>query len=142
MAEEQAEKRKKFGNRFLTSDDDVFKHNAWDNVQWDEEQLRLAAERVAVNSASLVDEQARVDYDQKASEYWDRFYSAHQREFFKDRHWLFTEFEELTANSDRVALEPSVVGEDSYPGAPCRFKIFEIGCGVGNTIVPVLQLNL
>lgn len=70
--------------------------------------------------------------------------------FFKDRHWLFTEFPELApnaANIERVFPEQSTAqpGEsttrscDEEPSA--NRKIFEIGCGVGNTIIPILKYS-
>lgn len=52
---------------------------------------------------------------------WNRFYDIHENKFFKDRQWLFTEFPELLFSN------------------PTR--LFEVGCGVGNCIFPILRTN-
>ena len=38
---ENGDKRPQFGARYLTEDQDVYKHNAWDDVEWDEEQEKV-----------------------------------------------------------------------------------------------------
>lgn len=49
--------RPQFGNRLLTEDSDVFAHNAWDNVDWDEEMEQQAQDSVDKNSAGKLDEE-------------------------------------------------------------------------------------
>ncbi|KAJ9067132.1 hypothetical protein DSO57_1002618 [Entomophthora muscae] len=64
-------------------------------------------------------------FKKEASKNWDLFYKRNTTNFFKDRHWINREFTELN--------------ESLNEGIP---KVgFEIGCGVGNFIFPVLKEN-
>ena len=93
--ESPASSRPQFGGRFLTSESEVFQHNAWDNVTWGEEQEKEAQEAVLASSRTRVEEGRAEELETKAGEYWDKFYSVHQNRFFKERNWLFTEFPDL-----------------------------------------------
>lgn len=110
-----------------------------DNVEWDEEQRKLADEKVAANSRVTMSEEEKNAYENNAAGHWDSFYTTHQREFFKDRHWLFTEFSELLASDVNQFVESD---QSERKSERSTFKIFEIGCGVGNTIFPILEMNL
>jgi len=151
------EKRKQFGSRFLTEERNVFEHNAWDDVVWDEEQEREAQDKVAKNTTTLMGEEESTKLETCADVYWNDFYGVHQNRFFKDRHWLFTEFPELEDKSyEAAALESPARSSDvpeqrsggvvrdaeSYPGERSQRRIFEVGCGVGNTVLPVLRTNV
>lgn len=70
-----------------------------DNVEWDSEQERVAGERVRENSSEPLPPDRVAELEEQAAQYWHDFYLQHQNRFFKDRHWLFTEFPELKAGS-------------------------------------------
>lgn len=160
-------------------------------MEWDATQEELARNKVLENSSAVLNEAEREKFDTNASQFWDAFYEIHQNRFFKDRHWLFTEFPELAPESDvdqNVPLsvnftkgatgecEPNNVAscsditkvenlealdskesckatqnpnsedsgtmnnkDDDSARNKKSMRILEIGCGVGNTVFPILQ---
>ncbi|NWV23331.1 METL2 protein, partial [Origma solitaria] len=69
-----------------------------DHVEWSEEQEASARSKVQENSSQLLPQEKQEEYEVNARKYWDDFYKIHENGFFKDRHWLFTEFPELAPN--------------------------------------------
>lgn len=83
----------------------------------------VLAQNRRVSSAYMVDKTQR-----EASKAWDKFYKAHEDRFFKDRHWTDREFEDLRAAPDELVRGDAPV-------------LLEVGCGVGNTVYPLLEKN-
>ncbi|KAM4536134.1 serine/threonine-protein kinase tousled-like 2 isoform 2-T2 [Fundulus diaphanus] len=157
-------KRPQFGTRFLTDPRQVFQHNAWDNVEWTDQQEEAAKKKVLENNQPLPPEKQE-EYESRASEYWNEFYTIHENRFFKDRHWLFTEFPELAPqcnpnhepHTDVSATDSTqqegfdlkqcrdfaaLSGDNcDFPGSSATYRILEVGCGVGNTVFPILKTN-
>ncbi|XP_026761748.1 methyltransferase-like protein isoform X2 [Galleria mellonella] len=147
MEDTSTDRRPQFGNRFLENVDEVFKHNAWDNVEWNAEQEEAAKAKVQQNSEVKLSEEQLKSLEENAGKHWDAFYDIHQNRFFKDRHWLFTEFPELAPDniSAPVRIYPNCNTQTNHNDAlnlsNKKRYIFEIGCGVGNTIFPILQYS-
>ncbi|KAI5453698.1 hypothetical protein NCC49_005517 [Naganishia albida] len=115
-----------FGSRFLTEQDDVFSHNAWDHVvpppEWEDD----AKKTLDMQRAAQVSKEMKWTYNANPAMYWHRFYNINKANFFKDRNWLRLEFQELLDCAKADAGPKTVV---------------EIGCGAGNTVFPLLAKN-
>lgn len=111
-----------------------------DNVEWSDEQKDEAVELIASKSEVKFTAEEIEKLETLQAENWDSFYSVHQNKFFKDRHWLFTEFPELAPKaeapervypeSDDIVVNKSTEVEQ---GMSTGRRIFELGSGVGNS---------
>ncbi|KER23629.1 hypothetical protein T265_14601, partial [Opisthorchis viverrini] len=119
--ESPVDRRPRFGGRHLEVDSDVYSYNAWDDVAWSVEMEEEARKLIAINGAQKLSVEQRGKYEANACEYWDQFYLRHDEKFFKDRSWLATEFPDLFTQTTE------------------RRTIFEVGCGAGNTTIPILR---
>lgn len=115
-----------FGQRFLDESKDVFEHNAWDNVEWDDEQISQFEEAVARQRSEPVAEHLAKEFNANPKKYWDIFYKNNGENFFKDRAWLEIEFPLLFECTHADSGEKIVL---------------EVGCGAGNTFFPLLERN-
>lgn len=98
---------------------------------------------MAKNSQVVLKTEDVEKYETDADKFWDEFYNIHQNRFFKDRHWLFTEFPELAPNHSNSVDTPKKVDMQmcELPQHAGPMRIFEIGSGVGNTVFPILKYN-
>lgn len=76
------------------------------------------------NSRKVSDHAARM-LELNAKRHWDLFYKRNETRFFKDRHWTTREFQELLDREDSSSR-----------------TLFEVGCGVGNFIFPLIEEKL
>uniref|UniRef100_A0A8C5DUL9 Methyltransferase-like protein n=1 Tax=Gouania willdenowi TaxID=441366 RepID=A0A8C5DUL9_GOUWI len=123
------------GSRLLTNPDDVFKHNTW-------------LVRKKCLKSSLISP-ATDEFDKEASLHWNSFYEVHQDRFFKDRNWLCLEFPELfplavkdqtvSKSNSHHSLHQESPQTFAFPGQHASFRILEVGCGVGNSVFPILN---
>ena len=153
--------RPQFGTRFLNTADNVLEHNAWDNVEPTAQQIDEARLAVAEQKQFPVAAEVARDVCDNAANYWDVFYNDHKNKFYKDRHWLLTEFPELIlpppqgpvvhgnaahqeAGERRAAQGTRPVADRGgrwAASAHASRRVLELGCGAGNTVFPLLDAN-
>ena len=98
-----------------------------DDAEWDEDRVKEAQQRIHSQGANAP-QFWRDKYVRDASKYWHIFYKRNTDHFYKDRHYLHVVFPELL----------SLPAVDSVDG---KCHLLEVGCGVGNAILPLVELN-
>lgn len=89
-------------------------------------------EAVKKNSSVKFNEEEIKEHEAAQAQKWDQFYGIHNNKFFKDRHWLFTEFPELAPKAD-APERVYASGEVPETKVLESRTIFELGSGVGNS---------
>jgi methyltransferase-like protein 6 len=101
----------------------------WQDDIYDSERIKEAEIRI-IEQGDVLPDYWRNKYENDGNKYWHLFYKRNSDNFYKDRHYLHIVFTELdpinkfSANNDIDTL-----------------SLLEIGCGVGNAIIPLLELN-
>jgi len=133
-AEQQQQHQQQQGNK---NEDG---HDAWAEDDWTEERMGDARSTLAQNEAlcDVASSSAKGSYlvrqyEENAGKNWDAFYSRHQTNFFKDRHYLHKTFPEEFGPLYRDSSKDEAIASDH------DFTVMEIGCGVGNTVLPLLE---
>lgn len=90
----------------------------------------------------LISDFKRGKLEKEAKKNWDLFYKRNTTHFFKDRHWITREFPELLQTISELGETSKAPDENA--GSEClprKLVVLEAGCGVGNTVFPLLEDN-
>lgn len=136
--EQQQQQQQQTQQQGENEDDDG--REVWAEDDWTEERMEHARSTLVgnealcdVTSSSIKGLYLVKQYEDNAGKNWDAFYSRHTTNFFKDRHYLHKTFPEEFGPlyEDSSSVEATTNTDD--------FTVMEIGCGVGNTVLPLLE---
>ncbi|XP_026232728.1 mRNA N(3)-methylcytidine methyltransferase METTL8 isoform X2 [Anabas testudineus] len=141
------------GSRFLTNPDDIFKHNMWDHVQWTEEEKQNARQRAEENSSVQIplneqgakskvinmyqgDQQAEISPPTASS--MDTKTRHHQHSG-STHHRKNTSDGRMSSEGASLENNEAAIQTSAFPGQNSSYRIFEVGCGVGNSVFPIVN---
>jgi 2-polyprenyl-3-methyl-5-hydroxy-6-metoxy-1,4-benzoquinol methylase len=108
----------------------------WTEDVWTASREVEAKQRILEQGANL-SKFWKTKYENKAGAYWHDFYLRNTDKFYKDRHYLHVVFPELVNNW----RSGSYGYTDAFDYSTWPLNLLEVGCGVGNAVLPLLSLN-
>ena len=117
-----------------------WKVDTWTSVDEEnaEQILKKHIEKCTISNMLKSDEKSS-HLDMEDANAWDQFYSNHGNRFFKDRHYFEKAFPEEFSPTPKHQPTPII-----YPSCDSEIQdrtLVEIGCGVGNAILPLLEVG-
>ncbi|EJW04602.1 hypothetical protein EDEG_01186 [Edhazardia aedis USNM 41457] len=105
-----------FKERKLTNPSEKPNFNAWYDCGIEGEALKLAHQKIEKDNKNIPQKTEKSDSRRS----WDIFYKKHKQSFFRDRKWLTLVFKDLLDT---------------------KKTIFEVGCGVGNSLAHLPKID-
>lgn len=94
----------------------------------------LLASHLEMSTISSLESQ---NYMERDSNEWDKFYQDNGTRFFKDRHYFHKDFPNEFGPSQQLTVLPNN-NNNNEQQLPTK-TLVEIGCGVGNACLPLLE---
>lgn len=101
----------------------------WTEDVWNDDREEEAQRKLAEQGSSISG-YWKNQYETKAGTFWHKFYKRNADHFYKDRHYLHLVFPELLGGSAQTDTTESI-----------PLHLLEVGCGVGNAVLPLIEIN-
>lgn len=88
-------------------------------------ELEDKAKGMIEDDSEHLDEETYENFEKTADKQWNKFYKNHKLGFFHNRHYLYKEL-------------PELVDMGEVKNADNKYIFCELGCGVGDTIYPLM----
>ncbi|KAM9709386.1 tRNA N(3)-cytidine methyltransferase METTL8, mitochondrial isoform 2-T2 [Menidia menidia] len=137
------------GSRILSNPDDIFKHNMWDHVEWTDEDKENAQQKAQENASVQIPlkeqeiqatetrhSQQKPVVPQLQGPGLDREKGHHQH---SDPFHFHRKTEAGYAQKAVWEHNDGALKTPSFPGQHASFRILEVGCGVGNSVFPIVN---
>ncbi len=133
---------RRHNNQSLVAESKLQSQQPWTEDTWtsvDEENaeqiLQKNIEKCTITNM-LKSEESNSHEEMEDANAWDQFYSNHGNRFFKDRHYFSRAFPE--------EFPTTPLSNSATSNNECELNertLVEIGCGVGNAILPMLEVG-
>lgn len=113
-------------------------HDVIINTPFTEQELSTIKQELEKQTETVMTSYWVEKLEKESTRHWNTFYKRNTLNFFKNRYYIHREIPELEIVMEKYAKDLQHANETNQP-APKPIVLTEVGCGVGNAIVPLME---